>query len=80
MSFINWPNSNILANAAGLSTAICIGAASTNHTLTAAVTGGMAVYCAPSAFKDAMREVVREIKPAEAGSPVPEAAKPALNS
>ena len=78
MSFINWPNSNLLANASGLSTAICIGSLTGN--LTAAATGGMAVYTAISAFKDAIREVVREIKPTEAEGRTPEAAKPALRS
>ena len=67
-------NSNILANASGLSTAICIG--SLSHDYLASLTGGMAVYCALSVFKDAMREVLRENQPGEAGSPVQPVARP----
>lgn len=58
MSIIRWPNSNILANTSGLSTAICIDSLSGNHV--AALTGGLAVYAALSVFKDAMREVAQE--------------------
>ena len=61
MPFISWPNSNLLSTTSGLSTAICIGSLSGN--LTALLTGGMAVYAALSVFKDAMREVTREIAP-----------------
>jgi hypothetical protein len=78
MSIIKWPNSLILANTAGLSTGLCISSLGGNFE--AALTGGLAVSLAISAFKDAMREVVRENRPTEAGSPVPKAAKPTLNS
>lgn len=61
MPIVQLPKSYLLSNVSGLSTGLCIGLLSNNYI--AAFAGGAAVSLALYAFKDAMREVVRESQP-----------------